>query len=214
MGLAPQFGWATEGFERVGGCSGKRVGDDTCSWSFDGHRIMKWNGGKQPFGKVWVAGDVLGLAIDLVGKTVSFSVKGDYREPCGAAFSNIDIPAGWIMPALSSQTGTYRINFGDRPFLHTPPDESYQSVASGMQQYKWYCRSRFSFMYYYDEAIALLQRYYEDKTRSTELRTIRIVTALSHVDGHNSCTLTKIHTYSMCMDSCCFSSYIFRFIKW
>ena len=136
MGLAPQFGWATEGFERVGGCSGKRVGDDTCSWSFDGHRIMKWNGGKQPFGKVWVAGDVLGLAIDLVGKTVSFSVKGDYREPCGAAFSNIDIPAGWIMPALSSQTGTYRINFGDRPFLHTPPDESYQSVASGMQQYK------------------------------------------------------------------------------
>ena len=90
--------------------------------------------GKLPFGKVWVAGDVLGLAIDLVGKSVSFSVNGDYREPCGVAFSNIDVPAGWIMPALTSDSGTYRVNFGDRSFKHTPPNESYQSVASGMQQ--------------------------------------------------------------------------------
>ena len=134
MGFAPQFGWATEGFERNEGFSDHGVGDDTCSWGFDGHRIMKWNGGDQPFGKVWVAGDVLWLAIDLVGKTVSFSINGDYREPCGVAFSNIDVPAGWIMPALSLQTGTYRVNFGDRSFVHLPPDESYQSVASGMQQ--------------------------------------------------------------------------------
>ena len=99
MGDYPQFGWTTEGFERIEGYSGNGVGDDTCSWGFDGHRIMKWNNGKQPFGKVWGAGDVLGLAIDLVGKSVSFSVNGDYREPCGVAFSNIDIPADWIMPA-------------------------------------------------------------------------------------------------------------------
>ena len=134
MGLALQFGWATEGFERLEGFSGNGVGDDTYSWGFDGDRIVKWNGGGQPFGKVWVAGDVLGLAIDLVGKIVSFSVNGDYCEPCGVAFSNIDVPAGWIMPALTSDSGTYRVNFGDRPFIHTSPDESYQSVASGMQQ--------------------------------------------------------------------------------
>ena len=134
MGNTPQFGWATKGFERMEGFSGCGVGDDTCSWGFDGDRIMKWNSDGQPFGKVWIAGDVLGLAIDLVGKSVSFSVNGDYREPCGVAFSNIAIPAGWIMPALTSHTGTYRVNFGDRPFIYLPPDESYQSVASGMQQ--------------------------------------------------------------------------------
>ena len=134
MGESPQFGWATEGFERIEGHSSNGVGDDTCSWGFDGDRIMKWNDGKQPFGKVWVDGDVLGLAIDLVGKSVSFSVNGDYHEPCGVAFKNITVPASWIMPALTSGTGTYRVNFGDRSFIHTPPDESYQSVASGMQQ--------------------------------------------------------------------------------
>ena len=138
MGDAPQFGWATEGFERIEGHSGNGVGDDTCSWGFDGDRVLKHNDvnndGTQPFGKVWVAGDVLGLAIDLVGKTVSFSVNGDFSEPCGVAFSNIDIPAGWIMPALTSYSGTYRINFGDRSFLYPPPDKSYQSVVSGMQQ--------------------------------------------------------------------------------
>ena len=79
---------------------------------------------------------MLGLAIDLVDKSVSFSVNGDYREPCRVAFSDIDVSAGWMMPALSSSTGTYRVNFGDRPFHHLPPDESYQSVASGMQQHK------------------------------------------------------------------------------
>ena len=136
MNSTPQFGWATEGFERTEGHSGNGVGDDTYSWGFDGDRIMKWYGGKQPFGKVWTAGDVLGLAIDLVGKTVSFSVNGYFSEPLGVAFSGIDVPAGWIMPALSSQTGTYHINFGDRCFIHPPPDKSYQSVALGMQRYK------------------------------------------------------------------------------
>ena len=136
MGECPQFGWVTEGFDRVEGRSGNGVGDDTCSWGFDGHRVLKWNAGTQPFGKVWVAGDVLGLAIDLVDKTVSFSVNGDFSEPCGVAFSNIGVPAGWIMPALTSQTGTYRVNFGDRPFIHKPPDESYQSVVSGAQHHK------------------------------------------------------------------------------
>ena len=99
---------------------------------FDGDRIMKWNGEGQPFGKVWVAGDVLGLAIDLMDKTVSFSVNGDYCEPCGVAFSNIDVPAGWIMPALTSHSGTYRVNFGDRTFIYPPPDESYQSVGTSI----------------------------------------------------------------------------------
>ena len=43
MGEAPQFGWATEGFERIEGFSDHGVGDDICSWGFDGDRIMKWN---------------------------------------------------------------------------------------------------------------------------------------------------------------------------
>ena len=95
---------------------------------------MKWSGKGEPFGKVWDAGDVLGLAIDLLGKSISYSVNSDHREPCGVAFSNIGIPAGWIMPALTSYSGSYLVNFGDRPFIHNPPDESYQSVASGRRQ--------------------------------------------------------------------------------
>ena len=31
MGEDPQFGWATDGFERIEGYSGNGIGDDTCS---------------------------------------------------------------------------------------------------------------------------------------------------------------------------------------
>ena len=43
MSVAPQFGWATEGYVRIKGYSGNGVGDDTCSSGFYGSRIMKWN---------------------------------------------------------------------------------------------------------------------------------------------------------------------------
>jgi hypothetical protein len=54
---------------------------------------------------------------------MSFSVNGDFNPPCGVAFTGIDLPAGWVQPALTAQRGKYRLNFGeaDRPFKFAPP---------------------------------------------------------------------------------------------
>ena len=52
-------------------------------------------------------------------------------EALGAAFTDISLPAGWIAPAISAQGGSYKVNFGDRPFKHTPP-ESYAAVHTAL----------------------------------------------------------------------------------
>ena len=70
----------------------------------------------------------MGLAVDVDQKTLSFFVNG---VALGIAFSDISLPAGWIAPAISAQGGSFKMNFGDRPFKHTPP-ESYVAVHTAL----------------------------------------------------------------------------------
>ena len=91
-----------------------------------------------PFGTPWEEGDVLGLAVDMsggnadtsaspgAGTTLWLAVNGSYASPNGVAFEGLDVR--WLSPALSSQGGAYRVNFGERPFVHTPPGDGYVSV--------------------------------------------------------------------------------------
>jgi len=130
-----QFGWATAGFDATEEPRGQGVGDDTVSWGFDGIRRNLWGdnqSGQSPddnsYGPEWNNGDVLGLAVDVDQKSLSFFVNG---IPLGIAFSDISLPAGWIAPAISAQGGSYKINFGERPFKFTPP-ESYAAVHSAI----------------------------------------------------------------------------------
>ena len=111
------------------------MGDDAASWGFDGMRGQKWHRGEseegsEPFGSDWEEGDVLGLAADLAGAggamTLWLSVNGSFSRPNGVAFQG---PAPkWLSPALSSQGGEYRVNFGAQAFQHSPPDGTYMSV--------------------------------------------------------------------------------------
>lgn len=130
-----QFGWATEGFTPSDTYSGAGVGDDDVSWGFDGVRQCKWgDSGDSSFGSEWKDGDILGLAIDLTAdgdKNVSFSVNGSFDKPDGIAFSGINVD--WITPALTAQSGVYRVNFGDRPFSFNGPDLTYVSVHTAMR---------------------------------------------------------------------------------
>jgi hypothetical protein len=127
QGIA-QFGWATEGFESSTRRTGKGVGDNAFSWAFDGVRVSKWgDGSSSAFGVEWKEGDVLGLACDMVNKTVSFSVNGSFEPPLGIAFEKI--VADSIAPAFTAERGFKVVaNFGHLSFKHAPPDESYVSV--------------------------------------------------------------------------------------
>ncbi len=121
------FGWTTEGFESSTKSTGAGAGNNAFSWGFDGVRVRKGDGSSSAFGVEWKEGDVLGLACDMVNKTVSFSVNGSFEPPLGLAFQNI--AADSIAPAFSAWKGFKVVaNFGQLPLKHAPPDETYVSV--------------------------------------------------------------------------------------
>jgi hypothetical protein len=130
----PQFGWSTEGFERSTEYTGEGVGDNAFSWGFDGLNVIKrGDGSDSAFGVEWQEGDVLGLACDMVNKSVSFSVNGSFEPPLGLAFQNIT--ADSIAPAFSANRGFKVVaNFGQLPLKHAPPDETYVSVHAAAQK--------------------------------------------------------------------------------
>jgi hypothetical protein len=129
-----RFGWATEGFESSTERTSKGVGDNVFSWGFDGVHVRKWgDGSSSAFGVEWQEGDVLGLACDMVNKSVSFSVNGSFEPPLGVAFDKI--VADSIAPAFSAQMGFKVVaNFGQLPLKHAPPDETYVSVHAAAQK--------------------------------------------------------------------------------
>ena len=49
------------------------------------------------------------------------SVNGSFAEPNGAAFHSIS--AQYLSPAFSGSCDRCRLNLGDRPFAHAPPDD-------------------------------------------------------------------------------------------
>ena len=132
---AALFGWSTEDFASntdVG--KGQFVGDNAFSWGFDGVRVSTWgDGSSSAFGVEWQEGDVLGLACDMVNKSVSFSVNGSFQPPLGLAFQNI--AADSIAPAFTATSGFKVVaNFGQLPLKHAPPDETYVSVHAAAQK--------------------------------------------------------------------------------
>ena len=62
---------------------------------------------------------------------LSVSVNGSFAAPSGPAFT--DVQAVHLSPAFSGD-GLYRVNFGQRPFVHAPPDSDYMSVLAFYRQ--------------------------------------------------------------------------------
>ncbi len=115
-----------------------RMTEEAFSWAFDGVRVVKYanvDAEGSAFGVAWQEGDVLGLACDMVNKSVSFSVNGSFEPPLGLAFQNI--AADSIAPAFSADSGFKVVaNFGQLPLKHAPPDETYVSVHAAERLHK------------------------------------------------------------------------------
>jgi hypothetical protein len=125
----PQFGFCTREFEPREDAEWEGTGDDAWSWAVDGVRQLKWHEGNgEPYGCKWSVGDAIGLALDMRtagAAAMSVSVNGSFAAPNGPAFA--DMQAAHLSPAFSAD-GRYRVNFGERPFVHAPPDADYMSV--------------------------------------------------------------------------------------
>ena len=116
-----QFGVCTDGFEARVDPGGEGVGDDSFSFAVDGVRQRKWPG--EAFGSEWAVGQVIGFAVDMSQAgcaSMSVSVDGSFDAPNGLAFHSLS--AAWLSPAFSGSGGRFGINFGDKPFMHKPPD--------------------------------------------------------------------------------------------
>ena len=77
---------------------------------------------------------MIGLALDMRAAgaaSMSVSVNGSFAAPSGPAFT--DMQAVHLSPAFSGD-GLYRVNFGQRPFVHAPPDSDYMSVLAFYRQ--------------------------------------------------------------------------------
>jgi hypothetical protein len=129
---ATQFGVCTDGFEARAESRARGVGDDSFSFAVDGVNQQLWPDEGHNFGSKWGNGQVIGFAIDMMSMSqagcasMSVSVDGSFAAPNGLAFDGI--PAGWLSPAFSACSGKFRMNFGDTPFRHSPPDASFVSV--------------------------------------------------------------------------------------
>lgn len=109
-----QLGWATMKCKFT---NEEGVGDTSDSYAYDGHRVRKWNVATGKYGEEWMAGDVIGVCIDMDEGCISYSRNG---HSLGVAFQDIRRGKGYAyFPAISlSFAEVVQLNFGGTPFRY------------------------------------------------------------------------------------------------
>jgi hypothetical protein len=79
--------------------------------------VKESNGTTLSYGASWAAGDTLGVAVDMDAGTIVFYKNGTSQ---GTAYSDL---AGiqWTVFVYGYINAGHQVNFGQRPFLYTPP---------------------------------------------------------------------------------------------
>lgn len=116
------------------------ISNDSNSYAFDVSASTKYhNCSSDHFGKACVVGDIVGVMIDLVDKTISFSLNGEFLlDSVGseAAFDSIGVDS--YVPAFSLYSGQkIRVNFGQdvnslKYFTNCGLQEGYEPFAVNM----------------------------------------------------------------------------------
>jgi len=125
-----QIGWANSEFELRNSYTGDGVGDDNNGYGFDGQRVCKWFDGDRPWGIEILpsSGQTLGVALDLEKGEVLYGVDGDWGEPMGVAFTDVNVEREYF-PAFTAQNMTVAVNYGSEDFAFNGPDESFKSLV-------------------------------------------------------------------------------------
>ncbi|KAA3679890.1 ryanodine receptor 2 [Paragonimus westermani] len=92
------------------------IGLKSGSYAFAAHQARKWHRVAAAYGSVCQPGDVIGCMLDMIDKTISFSLNGEsMMDPLGleTAFKNIKTDEGYV-PAFSLGSGQQvKVNFGN-----------------------------------------------------------------------------------------------------
>ncbi|KOB76511.1 Ryanodine receptor 44F, partial [Operophtera brumata] len=123
----PPVGWAHADMP-----PGMMLGQDENSWAFDGynfnpvtlwskiafsHRFKEekvYSGSTESFGKQWAVGDVVGVFLDLIDKTISFSLNGELlMDALGGETTFADVQGDNFVPACTLGVGQKaRLTYG------------------------------------------------------------------------------------------------------
>ncbi|XP_066971323.1 ryanodine receptor isoform X25 [Macrobrachium rosenbergii] len=83
------------------------LGSDDKSWAFDGYHEEKWYAGvADSYGHKWQVGDVVGVCLDIVDRTISFSLNGELMmDASGSETAFSDVQGEAFVPALTLGVG-------------------------------------------------------------------------------------------------------------
>ncbi|KAL0274261.1 UNVERIFIED_CONTAM: hypothetical protein PYX00_006731 [Menopon gallinae] len=97
-----RVGWA-----RADCPPGNKIGSDEYTWAFDGFNEEKvYCGTGESFGKQWQVGDVVGVFLDLLDRTISFSLNGELlMDALGGETSFADVQGDSFVPACTLGVG-------------------------------------------------------------------------------------------------------------
>ncbi|TNN17701.1 Ryanodine receptor isoform 2 [Schistosoma japonicum] len=145
----------TSGFIRIGWAKKSAppdliIGSNNSSYGFAAHQARKWHRNGSAYGTVCQPGDVIGCMMDLIDKTISFSLNGELMmDPLGLeiAFKHIKVDEGYV-PAFSLGSGQHvKINFGNdvqslKFFTYCGLQEGYKPLGVNMCRPlpMWYSR--------------------------------------------------------------------------
>ena len=137
-------------------------------YGLDGQYIAE-GGGSVDTGTTYTNGDIVGVAFDPDSLTVTF-----YKN--GAQAHQTTVPAGSYYGACASgnASGTYAVNFGQQPFVHTPP-AGYEGLYQTWAEY-----ARTALGYALDRITQLEKLRLADAVTIADLRT-QIAGALSRI---------------------------------
>ena len=78
-----------------------------------------------------ISGDrgVVGVALDMVKGEILYSIDGQWSAPMGVAFDAIDTNIK-LFPAVSGQSCTVHVNFGEKELSYGPPDSSFRNLCN------------------------------------------------------------------------------------
>jgi hypothetical protein len=93
------------------------VGNFGGGYAYEAGGTRYTNGGASAYSGAssYTVGDIIGVALDLTAGTLTYYKNGVSQ---GVAFSGL---SGTFLPALSAQTNTWNVNFGQRAWAYAPP---------------------------------------------------------------------------------------------
>ena len=123
------------------GCAGENfnsryVGSCTNSYSYMVHYNESYkyhNNYEQRYGKLLQRNvqHTIGVALDTITGAILFSMDGDWTQPMGVAYTNLNTNNKFF-PAVSGWYCKVSVNFGEKEFKYGPPDNSYVGLIDAV----------------------------------------------------------------------------------